>query len=177
MEKKLSVKEMLKNIKNKISSSKMVEKVKNMKITTTIKDYFKRIKENGFVKKSTDSIRTKFTSTKEHAKKFMDSHNNIKDAAAGNVMHRFQLKFAKISKKLFNKTTKNAESGQKNHKILKFILKTMCMLATVAFIALVIYFIKDVFIYCLMLVAMCAAVMVCIESILWVLSVAFGCRI
>ena len=56
-------------------------------------------------------------------------------------------------------------------------IKAISVIAAIAFAGLVIYCIKDVFMYCLMLVATCAAVAVSVEFILSVLSIATGCKI
>jgi len=163
----MKIKEFFKNARAKVSQ---------MKIVTGIKSFFKNVFNNKVVKTTTDTVKNESEKTMTKTKEFINTHNNIIDSVAGNVFHRFQEKIKKMFKK-FTKTVNDNSQKSKAVNIGRIALKIVCIIAAIAFAALVIYCIKDVFLYCLMLVATCAAVMLCIEFILWVLGTALSCKI
>ena len=96
---------------------------------------------------------------------------------AGDVSNRFSTKIKKFFKNITKGIQTKANEGNKFAKFATVTIKVLSIIAACAFAGLVIYCIKDVFIYCLMLVATCAATAICIEFILSVLSIATGNRI
>lgn len=165
-------------MKNKLKSIFANAKVKinSLKIVTSIKNFFNTIFKNEKVQNATNIVTKNAEDIKNSTKTFMDSHDNIKDIVSGNVMHRFQQFFSKFGKR-FRKSivTRNENCKVKNFG--KKCARVLCILLSLGFAGLVIYCIKDVFLYCLMLVATCAAVMVCIELIFSVLSIAFAQKV
>ena len=161
----------MKNLKELFNNART--KVKESKIATATKGFFSKITNN----KIMNSVKTKLSGLKGAIKNFMGSHQNVTDAMAGNVSNRFSEKFKKFFKNMTKNIQGKANNGSKLAKFTAVTIKVLAILATIAFAALVIYCIKDVFVYCLMLVATCAAVAICIEFILSVLSIATGCKI
>ena len=162
----------MKNIKELFNNARI--RVKESKAVVSMKGFFSKVNNNKFM----NSVKSKTEGIKGFFKGFTDGTNNtVKDSMSGEVVNRFSSKF----KKFFKNTTKNiqnkANDGSKFAKFMTVTIKVLSIIATIAFICLVIYCIKDVFMYCLMLVATCAAVAICIEFILSVLSVATGCKI
>lgn len=151
-------------------------RVGEMKIFTGLKTLFNKLFNSKIIKTTTETVKSKTTEATTKTKEFIDKHANITDSVAGNVMHRFQDKIKKWFRDFTKNTNKNSESS-KIVNVGRIAIKIICILATIAFIALVIYCIKDVFVYCLMMVATCAAVIACVEFILWVLGTAFGCKV
>ena len=157
------MKEILNKIVEKIKESRVFKFIKNTKnkITTNMND------KTSNVGKASSRVDD-----------FINNHNNIvKNAMIGNLLSRFHEIIQKPFK-WFRKTIldKNENSNTVS-KIGKFMIRAICVLLLIAFIGIVIYYIKDVFINCLLLVATCAAVVVCIEFILMVLSTAIGQKI
>ena len=124
-----------------------------------------------------NSVKTKFAGLKDMIKNFTGSHQNVKDCMTGDVSNRFSTKIKKFFKNIIKNIQMKANDGNKFAKFMTVSIKVLSIAATIAFAALVIYCIKDVFMYCVMLVATCAAVAFCIEFILSVLSIATGNRI
>ena len=161
----------MKNVKELFNNART--KVKESKIVTVTKGFFGKITNNKII----NSIKAKTTSFKEMIKIFTGSHQNVKDCMAGDVSNRFSKKAKKVFKDTVNNIQKKANDGRKFSKFMAVTIKVLAIIAAIGFAALVIYCIKDVFLYCLMLVATCAAVAICIEFILSILSIATGCRI
>lgn len=159
----MKIKEFFKNAKTKVSE---------LKVIVGIKSFFNRI----FNGNTATKVKEDATNTATGTREFIKNHNNIKDMVSGDVMHRFQKKIKGWFKNFTKKTNEKSEKSTMVN-IGRIALKVVCIIAAIAFVALVIYCIKDVFMYCLMMVATCAAVILCIEFILWVLSTALGCKI
>jgi hypothetical protein len=159
-----SIKELFNNVKTKVAESK---------VSTATKGFFSKISNS----KIMTSLKTKIKGFKDAAKSFLGGHQNVKDAMTGDVTNRFSAKFKKFFKNMFKRTEDSADKGSIFAKVIKVVIKVLAIVATVGFAALVIYCIKDVFLYCLMLVATCAAVAICIEFILSIISVAVGSKI
>ena len=161
----------MKNVKELFNNART--KVKESKIVTVTKGFFGKITNNKIV----NSIKTKFTGLKNAIKNFTGTHQNVKDCMAGDVCNRFAKKAKKFFKDIANSIQNKANNGSKFSKFIAITIKILATIATIGFVALVIYFVKDVFLYCLMLVATCAAVAICMEFILSVLSIAMGQKI
>lgn len=162
----------MKNIKELFNNAK--NKVKESKVANVVKTTVSKIKEDN---KIVNSVKTKISGIKDAIKGFTSSHQNVKDCMAGEVGNRFSEKFKKFFKGFTKNIQTRANNGSKFAKIMAVIIKVVAIIAAIAFAVLVIYCIKDVFMYCVMLVATCAAVALCIEFILSVLAIATGCRI
>ena len=156
-----NIKEMFNNVRTKINESK---------IMTNIKGFFVKILKN-------EKLTSEVSKRNEDAKNFSENHKNLKDGFSGNVTERFSSKIKKFFKNILRKIQKSSDDGNRLSKICAIVIKVLCIIAAAAFIGIVIYFIKDVFLHCIMLVAMCLAVAISIELILSILSVATGCRI
>lgn len=161
----------MKNIKELFNNVKT--KVKESKISNVAKTVVSKIKDNKVV----NFTKSKISSLKNMIKNFTGNHQNVVDSMAGNVSNRFSEKIKKVFKTIVKSLQTKSNNGSKFAIIIAALIKVLSVIATVAFAALVIYCIKDVFLYCLMLVATCAAAALCIEFILSVLSIATGCRI
>lgn len=159
-----NLKELFKNARAKVAESK---------ISTSIKGAFSKIKNS----KIMTSVRSKMEGLKGLVSNFTKGHQNVTDVMAGNVSNRFSDKFKKFFKNSTKKLQKKANDGSKFAKFMTIAIKVLSIIATIAFAILVIYCIKDVFLYCVMLVATAAATVLCIEFILTILSIATGCRI
>lgn len=151
-------------------------KVNSLKMVVSIKKFFNTIFKNEKVQNATTTVTKNAEDIKNSTKEFMNSHDNIKDIVSGNVMHRFQQFFGKFSKR-FRKSVTTRTENQKMKNFGKKCIRGLCILLSLGFAGLVIYCIKDVFLYCLMLVATCAAVILCIEFIFSVLSIAFAQKV
>lgn len=160
----MKIKEMFNNARAKVA---------NMSLTIKVKEFFNKIKTSKPVTAATNTVST----MKSKLSDFLGSHNNVKDSMAGDVSNRFSSKIKKFFRNIVKNLSKKAEGDSKLAKFGVITLKVVCTIAAIAFACLVIYCIKDVFLHCLMLVAMCAAVAICIEFILSILSIATGCKI
>ena len=160
----LKVKEIFNNARTKIKESK---------IATSVKGFFSNIANS----KIMVFTKSKIHSIGDMVKNFTNSHQNIKDSMAGDVTNRFSTKFKKFFKDKIKNIQEKANNGSKFAKFTTVLIKIVSIIATVAFAGLVIYCLKDVFVYCLMLVATCVAVALSIEFILSILSIATGCKI
>lgn len=147
------------------------------KIRTKLGSLMSAIKEKITGTKIAQKTSEMTNNSTEQMKEFLNTHNGIKDSFAGNVSNRFSSKIKKWFKNLFNGIDKKAENGSMLFKIIRFTIKSLAVIATIAFAGLVVYCIKDVFVYCLMLVATVAACAICIEFICSTISVATGCKI
>lgn len=147
------------------------------KIRNKLAGLVKTIKEKIGGTKIMQGTKTKVANAKNEMSEFLNTHNGIKDSFAGNVSNRFSSKIKRWFKNLFRGIDAKAESGSIGFRILRGVIKTASVVATVAFAGLVAYCIKDVFVYCLMLVATVAACAICIEFICSTISVATGCKI
>lgn len=161
----------MKNIKEIFNNART--KVRESKIATSMKSGISKITNNKFML----AIKAKVAGFKDMLKNFTGSHQNVKDSMAGDVSNRFSVKFKKFFKNIIKNIQTKANNGGKFSKFIAVTIKILAVIATIGFAALVIYCIKDVFLYCLMLVAMCAATAICIEFILSILSIATGCKI
>lgn len=156
----------MKNFFNNIN-----ERFNNLNVTNKIKNLFNKMESNQTV----SNAKEKATKTANDYTEFSKSHDSIKDNVAGNVMHRIQEAIKHMRKK-FSKKNKNHEDS-KLRKVMHILLKVICIIASIAFAALIIYSIKGVFLYCLKMVALSIATILSVEFILWVLGTAIGCRI
>ena len=160
----------MKNVKELFNNART--KVKESKVVSSMKGFFSKINNSKFV----NSARTKTNNLKNFIKGFIGG-SNVKDYMAADVSNRFSTRFKKFFKRNTTKLQNKANNGNKFAKFTVISIKILSILATIAFAGLVIYCIKDIFLHCLMLVATCAAVAICIEFILSILSVATGCKI
>lgn len=149
-----------------------------------MKDMFKRLKERIANMKITGSIKKLFSSFKEktvidNAQETFDSSSVIKGNISVDILDRFTTAIGKLKKKFTKKFNKKNEKGEVStgKKVLKAVVRVACIILSIAFLAIVAYAIKDVFISCLQLVAMCLAVVISVEVILSVLSCAVGCHV
>ena len=161
----------MKNVKELFKNARA--KIRDSKIATFVKGILSNIKNSKIMTAS----KTKVNGLKETVKDFTGSHQNIKDSMAGDVSNRFSSKIKKFFKNILKGIQTKSNNGNKFATFVTVTIKVMSIIAAIAFAGLVIYCIKDVFLYCLMLVATCAATVFCIEFILSVLSIATGCKI
>ena len=161
----------MKNIKEMFNNART--KVRESKIVTSVKSGVSKITNNKFM----TAVKNKAAGFKNMFKNFTGNHQNVKDSMAGDVSNRFSIRFKKFFKNIVKGIQTKANDGSKFSKFIAVTIKVLSVVATIGFAALVIYCIKDVFLYCLMLVAMCAATAICIEFILSILSIATGCKI
>lgn len=169
----MNIKELFNNAKEKVKNLNMSEKISNAvnkvkdgKIVSAIKRMFEKI--FFFINKE------KVDNTKKTVNDFIDNNNDIKNAATGNIMSRFQNRISKFIKHNLNKIDNSTENGNKVSGFFQKVIKIGAIILSIGFGILVLYCIKDVFLQCLLLVATCAAIMVSIEVILSTLSVATG---
>lgn len=160
----------MKNVKELFNNART--KVKESKVVLSMKGFFNKVNNSKLI----NNVRTKTNSLKNFIKGFV-SGSNVKDSMTADVSNRFSSKFKRFFKRNTTKIQNKANNGNKFAKFLVVFIKILSVIAAIAFAGLVIYCIKDVFMYCLMLVATCAAVAICIEFILSILSVATGCKI
>lgn len=157
-------------MKNIINTVK--EKLKNLRIVNVIKNAFAKVSENETVKTTTEKVKN----AKGGATEFNKTHANIVNLISGNVITRMQELISKLKKK-FKKNKNSDKKPGKMNKVLKVMMRIICILLAIGFGILVAVAIKDVFIYCLELAALCGATVLCIEFILWVLGTAVGHKI
>jgi hypothetical protein len=150
-----SIKEIFNNVRTKVKESKIAT----------------------FVKNGISKISEKTKGIRNIADNFSTNHQNVKNSMAGDVSSRFSTKIKKFFKDKIKSIQTKANNGSKFAKFMTMGIKVLSIISTIAFAVLVIYYIKDVFLNCLLLVAMCAATAISIEFILSILSIATGCKI
>ena len=159
----MNIKNIMNNVKERINNSNTMEFIKNKT---------EKITSNEKVSGIMNSMKERFKNIKNSIDSF---DKKIQNVMAYQVIHRFCEKIGKKINKIKKKIFGEKENGKKS--IIGKIVNVVCKILTIAFIGLVIYCMKDVFLNVLMLVATCAAIALSIEFIMSVLSVGFGCKI
>ena len=162
--KNINIKEIFNNVRTKVNESK---------IATVVNNVVSKITNNNFAQ----SVKTKVSGLKSSAKNYTNNTQSVKESMSNNVSSRFSEKIKRFFKNNVKNIQTKSNNGSKFAKFTAGLIKVLSIVATIAFSALVIYCIKDVFIQCLLFVATCAAVTISIEFILSVLSIATGCKI